>query len=66
MTPPRPTNTPGCSCDGYADAVKRAAKYERLAARTTRKLCRMCRRCYAPHCDECDVKRVKAREGWRA
>ena len=58
--------TPGCSCDGYAEAAKAAARYERLAARMTGKLCRMCRRCYVPHCDECEVKRIKKREGWRA
>lgn len=52
-------NTPGCSCSGYLEAV-------RCAARMTRKLCRMCRRCYTPHCDECEVKRVKKQEGWRA
>ena len=61
-----PANTPGCSCNGYREAAKRAAKYEQLAARMTRKLCRMCRRCYVPHCDECEVKRIKTREGWRA
>ena len=48
------------------EAAKAAARYERLAARMTGKLCRMCRRCYVPHCDECEVKRIKKREGWRA
>ena len=48
------------------EAAKAAARYERLAARMTGKLCRMCWRCYVPHCDECEVKRIKKREGWRA
>lgn len=62
----RPTNTPGCTCNGYLDAMHRAAEYKQLAGRITRKLCRMCRRCYEPRCDECEVKRIKTREGWRA
>lgn len=66
MTPQRPAGTPGRTCDGYLDAMHRAAEYKQLAARMTRKPCRMCRRCYVPHCDECEVKRVKTGEGWRA
>lgn len=66
MTPPRPAGTPGCTCDGYLVAMRRAAEYEQLAAKMTRKLCRMCWRCYEPHCDECEVRRIKQREGWRA